>query len=76
MKNWTEMTAGDFYTDGVQLDMLAGIEGDGYGTITLDELADETEAAPAVERADGALFGLAATDEPTADGALFGLVAA
>lgn len=78
MQNWATMSAADFHTDGVQMDLLAGIEGDGCGTISLDEIADEAETAPAVEiaeRADGALFGLAATDEP-ADGALFGLVAA
>lgn len=78
VKDWTKMTAADFYTDGVQLDMFTGVEGDGYGTISLDEIAAEAEA-PAdefTERADGALFGLAATDGPTADGALFGLVAA
>lgn len=79
VKNWTNMTRGDFYTAGTQLDMLAGIEGDGCGTIPLDELAAEIKTAPVVdfpERADGALFGLALSEEIPADGALFSVVAA
>ncbi|WP_157431143.1 hypothetical protein [Actinomadura macra] len=75
VKNWTDMTAADFYADGVQMDLLAGIEGDGYGT--LDLLDTSAEVAPVVEpaeRADGALFGF--TDGPAVDGALFSVVAA
>lgn len=75
-KVWTKMSRSDFYTAGMQLDMLAGIEGDGCGTISLDEIA--AEAAPVdelPERADGALFGLALSEVP-ADGALFSVVAA
>lgn len=78
MQNWTEMSAADFgATTGTQMDLLAGIEGDGCGTISLDELAAEAEAAPAaeIERADGALFGLTVSEVP-ADGALFSVVAA
>lgn len=75
MKDWTKMGAGDFYTDGTQMDLLADAIGDGYGTISLDELAAEVEAAPVVERADGALFGLALSEVP-ADGALFSVIAA
>ena len=75
MKDWTKMTAADFYTAGAQMDLLAGVEGDGCGTISLDELAAEpAPVAEIVERADGALFGF--TDGPATDGALFGLVAA
>jgi hypothetical protein len=76
-RNWLDMGAGDFHTTGTQLDMLAGLEGDGYGTIALDEIetARETPAAPA-ERADGALFGLALADATDGDDALFSVVAA
>lgn len=78
VKNWITMTAGDFYTAGTQLDILAGIEGDGCGTISLDEIAAEVEPAPVAEegRADGALFGLALSEEIPADGGLFTVVAA
>jgi len=59
MRDWTTMSAGDWNTDGVQLDLLAGIEGDGYGTIALDEITDEqAPAAEVQERGDGALFGI------------------
>ncbi|GAA4059787.1 hypothetical protein [Actinomadura miaoliensis] len=80
MRNWLEMGAGDFYTTGTQLDMLAEIEGDGYGTIALDEIdaedgTQQAEVIEFVERADGALFGLTISDEP-ADDALFSVVAA
>ncbi|GAA2618792.1 hypothetical protein SMC26_40345 [Actinomadura fulvescens] len=77
MRAWTEMTAADFYTDGTQLDMLAGIEGDGYGTLDLLDAAVEG-AAPEViaERADGALFGLALVPAGAGDDVLFSVVAA
>ncbi|GAA2298343.1 hypothetical protein GCM10010402_66190 [Actinomadura luteofluorescens] len=81
MKNWTEMSAADFYTKGAQLDMFAGIEGDGCGTLDLLAAAAEAEAAaeaaPVVDegREDGALFGLTVSEVP-ADGALFSVVAA
>ncbi|TDD24993.1 hypothetical protein E1287_37670 [Actinomadura sp. KC06] len=77
MKDWTKMTAGDWYTAGTQLDMLAGIQGDGCGTLDLLDAA--AEAAPVVEiaeRVDGALFGLALSDEPASDGGMFTVVAA
>lgn len=78
MKDWTKMSAAEFYTAGTQLDMFAGVEGDGCGTISLDELVAEVEAPSAVEdarREDGALFGLTLSEVP-ADGALFSVVAA
>jgi len=80
MRDWREMTAADFYTDGVQLDLLASVEGDGYGTIAIDEIEGddtqcEAEVVEFVGREDGALFGLAISDEPT-DDALFSVVAA
>ncbi len=79
MKDWTKMNAGDWYTDGVQMDLLAGIEGDGCGTLDLLDAAAEIEAAPVVEapeRTDGALFGLVLSDAPATDGGLFTIVAA
>jgi hypothetical protein len=79
MRDWTTMSASAFYTDGVQLDLLAEIEGDGYGTIAIDEIDTEdpqqAEVVEPAEREDGALFGLAISDEPT-DDALFSVVAA
>lgn len=75
MTDWAAMTPADFgHTTGTQLDMFAGLEGDGYGTL---DLLDETPAAPVVDfpaRTDGALFGL--TSGPAVDGALFSVVAA
>lgn len=76
MKNWAEMSAADWYTAGVQLDMFAGLEGDGCGTIALDLDAKPEPVIEIPERADGALFGLALSDEPASDGALFSVVAA
>lgn len=76
MTNWATMSAGDFYTDGTQLNLLADIEGDGYGTIPMEIVPDEVAAAAFVERADGALFGLALSDEPADGDALFSVVAA
>lgn len=79
MKDWTKMSAAAFRTRGAQMDLLAGIEGDGCGTISLDEIAAEVEAAPVAElpeRTDGALFGLALDEAPATDGGLFTIVAA
>jgi hypothetical protein len=75
MRNWTEMSAKDFDAGDQQLDLLAAFEAAEHGT--LDLLAIETEEAPAeaAERTDGALFGLALSDEP-ADDALFAVIAA
>lgn len=64
-RNWLDMGAGNFATKGTQLDMLAGIEGDGFGTGDLLELAAELDApAPAAvvlpwptKPAQGLLFG-------------------
>lgn len=75
MKDWTKMSAGDFYTDGVQMDLLTDAIGDGVGTIPMDLAPAET--APADEgRADGTLFGLALDVAPATDGALFSVIAA
>lgn len=77
MQDWTKMGAGQFRTRGAQLDMFAGIEGDGYGTLDLLEMAEAGTVAPVDEgRADGALFGLAFSEAPTTDGGLFSVVAA
>jgi len=78
MKDWTKMGAGDFYTDGTQLDMLADEIGDGYGTIPMELIPDETGtvAEVEIERTDGTLFGLALDATPATDGGLFTIVAA
>lgn len=79
MRDWTKMSAAAFRTRGAQLDLLAGIEGDGCGTLDLLDAAAEAETAPVIEfpeRVDGALFGLALSDEPASDGGLFTVVAA
>ena len=76
MKNWTKMSAGDFYTDGVQMDLLADEIGDGYGTIAMELVPDEADTVAEIERTDGALFGLALDVAPATDGGLFTIVAA
>jgi hypothetical protein len=40
------MDAGEWHIEGLQLDMFAGLEGDGDGTLDLLDAADEASAKP------------------------------
>lgn len=63
-KNWLDMNPGAFTNKGAQLDMFAGLEGDGCGTGDLLALADALDAQAQVvalpwagRPAQGLLFG-------------------
>lgn len=61
MRNWLEMNAGCFAGTGIQLNLLAGLEGDAYGTADLFEFAAQAPTSDPVRvmpwPSEPALFG-------------------